>query len=62
MAAQLALCSPKTTQASYCPSTARRGREKLNMSSSENCKEERPDLTVSDHEQQKVGIAEQTED
>lgn len=62
MAAQLSLCSPRKTQASYCPSRARRGKEELSMSSSDNCREERPDLTVSDHKQQKVAIAEQTED
>lgn len=56
------LCSPKTTQASYWPSRTQKRREKLSMSSSDNCTEERPDLTVSDHKQQKVGIAEQTED
>lgn len=55
------LC-PKTTHAIYCSGRAWRGREKLSTSSSDNCTEERPDLTVSDHKQQKAGIAEQTED
>lgn len=62
MAGQLSLCSPKTTQAGYCPGRAQRGKEKLSISSSDDLSEERPDLTVSNHKQQKVGIVEQTED